>query len=148
MNDNEKDFLKFYMEQTWEEMRHIETLRERVTILVITVASAIVGFVMQQRFALETKPFILFVILLGLFGLLMTLKLFQIHQMDQKRLDKWYEYYEGFCGSNPQILKIRDDADKENRKEFYYISKIRHNYFWSAIHILIIFSGAFLLTKF
>ncbi len=52
ISENEKDFLKFYIERTWEEMRHIENLRERVTILVITVASAIVGFIIQQKFML------------------------------------------------------------------------------------------------
>ena len=148
MNENEKDFLKFYMEQTWEEMRHIENLRERVTILVVTVASAIVGFIIQQKFAIETKPFVWFVIILGIFGLLMTIKLFQIHQMDQKRLDKWYLYYESFCGEGPQILKLRNLADKENKKDFFYVAKLRHNYFWSAIHIFIVAAGIFLFTMY
>lgn len=148
INENEKDFLKFYMEQTWEEMRHIENLRERVTILVVTVASAIVGFIIQQKFAIETKPFVWFVIILGVFGLLMTLKLFQIHQMDQKRLDKWYVYYASFCGDDPQILKLRSLADKENKKDFFYVAKLRHNYFWSAIHIFIVAAGIFLFTMY
>lgn len=148
MDDNEKDFLKFYMEQTWGEMRHIENLREKVTILVVTVASAIAGFVMQQKFAIETKPFAWFVIILGVFGLLMTLKLFQLHQMDQKRLDKWYLYLESFCGANPQILKLRDLADKENKQHFNFISKLKHNYFWSAIHSFIIIAGIVLLTMY
>jgi hypothetical protein len=148
MNDNEKDFLKFYMDQSWQEMRHLETLRERVTILVITVASAIVGFITQQKFAPETKPLVWFITILGLFGLLMTLKIFQIHQMTQRRLDKWYEYYESFCGPNPQILKLRDKADKENRKRFFYVSWMRHYYFWSLMHITIIIAGIYLLTMY
>ena len=136
------------MEQTWEEMRHIENLRERVTILVITIASAIVGFIIQQKFAIETKPFLWFVIVLGVFGLLMTLKLFQIHQMSQRRLDKWYLYYESFCGDDPQILKLRKLADKENKKDFFYVAKIRHNYFWSAMHIFIVAAGLYLFTMY
>lgn len=148
IDENEKDFLKFYMEQTWEEMRHIENMRERVTILVVTVASAIVGFIIQQKFAIETKPFVWFVIILGVFGLLMTLKLFQIHQMSQKRLDKWYVYLESFCGNDPQILKLRREADKENKRDFFYIVKIPHNYFWSAIHLFIVGAGIFLFTMY
>lgn len=148
MNENEKDFLTFYMEQTWTEMRHMENLRERITILVVTVASAIVGFVIQQKYALETKPFVWFIVALGVFGLLMTLKVFQIHQMAQKRLDKWYLYYESFCGDNPQILKLRNLADKENRKDFFYIAKLPHNYFWSAIHIFIVVAGIILFTMY
>jgi uncharacterized membrane protein YjfL (UPF0719 family) len=148
IDENEKDFLKFYMEQTWEEMRHIENMRERVTILVVTVASAIVGFIIQQKFAIETKPFVWFIIILGVFGLLMTLKLFQIHQMSQKRLNKWYNYLESFCGNDPQILKLRRQADVENKKDFFYIVKIPHNYFWSAIHLFIVGAGFFLLTMY
>jgi hypothetical protein len=148
INENEKDFLKFYMEQTWEEMRHIENMRERVTILVVTVASAIVGFIIQQKFAIETKPFVWFVIILGVFGLLMTLKLFQIHQMSQRRLNKWYTYLENFCGNDPQILKLRTQADVENKRDFFYIVKIPHNYFWSAIHLFIVGAGLFLFTMY
>jgi uncharacterized membrane protein YfcA len=148
IDENEKDFLKFYMEQTWEEMRHIENIRERVTILVVTVASAIVGFIIQQKFAIETKPFAWFVIILGVFGFLMTLKLFQIHQMSQKRLNKWNIYLESFCGNDPQILKLRSQADVENKKDFFYIVKIPHNYFWSAIHLFIFGAGFLLLTMY
>jgi len=148
MNENEKDFLKLYIEQTWEEMRHLENLRERVTILVITVATAIVGFVIQQKFTIETKPLVWFVIMFGVFGLFMTLKLFQIHQMSQKRLDKWYSYFESYCGDDPQILKIRRIADKENKKDFFYVAKIPHNYFWSLIHIFIVVAGIYLFSMY
>jgi hypothetical protein len=148
MNENEKEFLKFYIEQSWEEMRHIENLRERITILVITVASAISGFIIQQKFTIETKPFVLFIIMLGVFGLLMTLKLFQIHQMAQNRLDKWYLYLESQCGNDPQILKLRRQADLENKKKFIYIARIPHNYFWSAIHVFIVAAGIFLFSMY
>lgn len=148
MNENERDFLKFYMEQTWQEMRHLENLRERVTILVISIITAILGFIIQQKFVIETKPLVWFIIVLGFFGLLMTLKIFQIQQMGQKRLDKWYKYLEKFCGEDSQILKIRSLADKENKKEFYYIFWIKHNYFWTAIHLFLVCIGFYLLTMY
>jgi hypothetical protein len=116
--------------------------------MIVTICVAIVGFVMQQKFALETKPLIYFIITLGFFGLLMTLKQYQIHQMDQKRLDKWYSYYESYCGENSMILKLRAKADIENKKDFFYIKWIRHNYFWSFIYVFIMASGFFLLTYF
>lgn len=147
MNKNEEEFLKFYMEQTWEEMRHLENLRERVSAIIITLATAITGFIIQQKFTNETRPLMWFIIILGVFGLLMTLKLFQIHQRSQKRLDKWYLYLESQCGENTQILKLRDKADTENKKDFKLISRIRHNYFWSTIFIFIIAAGVYLLFR-
>jgi hypothetical protein len=131
----------FYMEQTCEEMRHLENLRERVSILVITLSSAIAGFIVQQKFAPETKFLIWFILFLGFFGLLMSLKIFQIHQMGQKRLNKWYTYLESHCGQDPQILKLKRLADTENRTDFNYVVKIPHNYFWSAIYVFIILAG-------
>ncbi len=148
MDDNEKDFLKFYMEQSWEEMRHLEDLREKVTILVVTLATAIAGFIMQQKFAIETKPFVWFVIILGVFGFLMTRKLFQLHQLAQRRLDKWYIYYESFCGTNPQVLTLRNQADKESKADYNFISHLKHNHFWAAIHLFIIIAGIVLLTMY
>ncbi len=68
--------------------------------------------------------------------------------MSQKRLDKWYHYLEGFCGNDPQILKLRRKADGENKKDFFYIVKIPHNYFWSAIHLFIVGAGFFLFTMY
>lgn len=147
MTENEREFLMFYMEQTWEEMRHIETLRERLTIIVVTIATATVGFVMQQKYALETYPLAYFVIALGIFGYLGSLKLFQIHQMGQRRLEKWYRHLLG-NETEPMILQIRDEADKENSEKFPIISTVRHNYLWATIHILIVMAGIFLVRKY
>ncbi|NCU06021.1 MAG: hypothetical protein GXC73_18815 [Chitinophagaceae bacterium] len=147
MNSTEQEFLKFYMEQTWEEMRHLENLRERVSAIIITLATAITGFIIQQKFTSETRPLMWFIILLGIFGLLMTLKIFQIHQKSQKRLDKWYSYLETNSGDNPQILILRNLADVENKREFRIVSKIPHNYFWSTIFVFIIIAGTYLLFQ-
>ncbi len=141
MDKTEENYMFFYMEQTCEEMRHLENLRERVSILVITLASAIAGFIVQQKFAHETKSLIWFILFLGIFGFLMNLKIFQLHQMGQKRLNKWYTYLESQCGEDPQILKLKALADKENNIDFKYISKIPHNYFWATINIFIIIVG-------
>lgn len=141
MNKTEESYMFFYMEQTCEEMRHLENLRERVSILVITLASAIAGFIVQQKFSYETKFLIWFMLFLGIFGFLMNQKIFQLHQMGQKRLNKWYTYLESNCGEDPQILKLKAVADSENKIEFKYISKVPHNYFWATINFFIIIVG-------
>jgi hypothetical protein len=148
MNENEKEFLNFYLDQTWQEMRHIEGLREKVTVLVVTLASAIVGFVVQQKFASETYPLIVFVMILGLFGWMMVSKLYQLHQRDQLRLDNWYTYYETYCQPNSQILILRDLADKQSDVNFSMLSKIKHHYFWSIIHIFISLGGLYILIHY
>lgn len=147
MNDYEYDFLKFYLEQTWLEMRHIETLRERVTILVVTLASAIMGFIVQQKFSSDTLPLAMFICVLGVFGGFMVTKLYQLHQKDQCRLDVWYVYYESFCQPNSQILFLRNEADKDSNKKFW-IHSWKHNYFWLAIHIFIVIGGLLMLTRY
>jgi len=128
MDDNEKEFLKFYMEQTWEEMRHIEGMRERVAIFLVTIASAITGFIIQQKFSADNKPFAVFVIFIGVFGFLFAWKYYQIHEQDQNRLNEWYKYYEAKCGTNPQILVLTDKADAASKANFYVIKRIKHRY--------------------
>jgi uncharacterized membrane protein len=146
MNQNEKDFLLFYMEQTWEEMRHLENLRERVSVLILTIASIIAGFVVQQKIAPETELMIWFIIVLGVVGVFMGLKIFQIHQMGQKRLNKWNDYLVTQCGESPKILELKREADLENKKEFKLVSKIPHNFFWTTIYGFIIIIGIIMLT--
>jgi hypothetical protein len=148
LNETEKEFLMFYMEQSWLEMRHLETLRERITFAVITLSAAILGFAIQQRFATETKPFAYCVIGLGLFGCLATRKLFEIHQGAQGRLDTWYEYLSDHCGSDSQVLKLRDAADAKTKAKFPIVSTIKHNYVWSAIHWFIAAAGFLLLIQY
>ncbi len=146
LNETEKEFLFFYMGQTWEEMRHLENLRERVSVLILAIVSVITGFVVQQKFTPETKPMIWFIIVLGVVGIFMGLKIFQIHQLGQKRLDKWNKYLESHCGNNSRILELRQEADRKNQKDFRLISKIPHNYFWTTIYVLMIVIGIVMLT--
>lgn len=146
MDNKEREYLYFYMEQTWNEMRHIEVLRERVTVLIITIASISIGFIVQQKFAQETKVMIWLVIMLGILGILVGLKLFQIHQMGQRRLDKWNSYLIEHCGDAPKVITLRREADQENKSEFKLLSKIPHNYFWTTINLFIICIGILMLT--
>lgn len=146
MNENEKEFLFFYMQQTWEEMRHLENLRERVSVLILTITSVLAGFVVQQEFTSDTKLIIWFIIILGVIGIFMGLKIFQIHQMGQNRLYKWNEYLESKCGDSPKILELRKEADRKTKKDFKLVSKIPHNFFWTAIFGFIIIIGIIMLT--
>jgi hypothetical protein len=147
MNEDEKDFLKFYMEQTWEEMRHIEGLRERVAIFLVTISSAIVGFVIQQKYSADTKPFALFTVFIGIFGILFAWKYYQIHKQDQNRLEEWYKYYELKCGNFPQVLALRTKADRESKVEFPIIKKIRHRYLWYFMNLAVVLVGLYLCYK-
>ena len=145
MDKTEEKFLFFYMGQTWDEMRHLENLRERVSVIFLTIASIISGYVVHQKFSPDTKLMVWFVIVLGIAGIIMGLKIFQLHQMCQKRLDKWYEYLESNCGESPKILELREKADFENKRHFKRLSKIPHNYFWTAIYLFIVGIGIALM---
>jgi hypothetical protein len=142
--DQEYDFMKFYMEQSWEEMRHLEQLRATVSSLVITLATLIVGFIVQQGFAQSTAIMSMFVMVLGIFGAVMVRKLYQVHQFDQERLNRWYEYFQEM-NPDAQVLKRRDMADPVNRKKFWALSRIPHNYFWFGLHACISVVGLILL---
>ena len=148
MHENEKEFLLFYMDQCWQEMRHLENLRERITLMLVTIATATIGFMIQQKFSSETFPLPLIVIGIGIFGILATLKIFQVHQMAQRRLDNWYTYLKECCGDDAKILELRDEADAKNRLEFPMIRQLPHNYIWTGIHAFIVIAGFLLLSRY
>lgn len=144
MTDREYDFLKFYMGQVWDEMRHVEQLRATVSSLIITLSALIAGFVVQQEFADETLIMSFFVIALGIFGAIMVRKLYQLHQSDQERLNLWYQYLEENI-PNSKVIERRDTADALNRQKFPTLSRMPHNYFWFTLHLLISVSGGITL---
>lgn len=133
------------MEQTWIEMRHLETLRERVTALVVTLSTAIIGFSINQGLKAESWIFASLIIALGIFGLLMTLKIYSLHNLDQNRLNHWYKYLIKFCGTDPKVIRLRNIADKKSKAKQSIFGKISHHFYWSGIHIFVIIAGIIVL---
>jgi len=89
ISDRENEFLLFYIQQEWDEMRHIEQLRATISSLIIPLVTLTAGFVVQQDFKSGTEILAFFIIVLGLFGAIMTRKLYEIHQAGQERLDSF-----------------------------------------------------------
>ena len=143
-NNREYDFLKFYMAQTWEEMRHIEQLRVNVSSLIMGLATLISGFIVQQNFKAGTGILAVFLVVLGLFGAIMTRKLYQLHQSDQKRLDYWHRYIQE-CIPGSKVIEYRDKADNEHKYQFPFLANMRHNHFWFVLHLLISIGGLVML---
>ncbi len=144
MNDQEYNFTIYYLEQYWEEMRHIEQLRFNISSLIVTLAALISGFAVQQEFNDETIIMSIFIITLGLFGAIMVRKLYQLHQSDQEKLDKWHAYLDSKI-PNSQVISLRDTANIEHKRKFPILSKIPHNYFWFTLHLFISFTGIIIL---
>ena len=142
--EQEYEFLMFYMKETWEEMRHTEQLRATVSSLIMTLAALVGGFIVQQKFTKGTLILSIFLILLGLFGAIMVRKLYQLHQGDQARLNQWYAYLQEKM-PEAEVIKRRDLGDRVHKDDFFLMSKIPHNYFWMAFHLLIALEGVVML---
>jgi len=145
MTDKEFDLLKTYMQETNNEMRHNEDMREKVSSIILSLAILISGFVIQQKLADYTIILSIFIIILGLFGAGMTKKLYSIHQFGQQRLNEWYEYLK-IQYPDQQIFIYRQIADDKTKKRFPILSKIRHNTFWVILNLIISCIGVILLT--
>jgi hypothetical protein len=61
--------LKLYDEQ-WTQVRHLENQRATVTNLIVVIASAIIGLIVQQGLSVEILPVSLLLIVLGVYGAL------------------------------------------------------------------------------
>jgi len=66
----EADILFKLYEEQWTQVRHLEDQRATVTNLIVVIASAILGFIVQQGLSIEILPVSLLLIVLGVYGAL------------------------------------------------------------------------------
>lgn len=146
--DFEEKFLFFYMQESWGDMRHVEDLRHKVSVIILAISTALIGYLVsigngEKIIEISNIYISIFIIILGFFGFLKTRKLYQLHQQDQARLNEWYNYIDKKWGG--EVNSIKQIGDLKNQKQFWIISKFPHNHFWSILHLSISYIG-FILT--
>lgn len=120
-------------------MRHIENQRATVSNLIIIVASAITGFIVQKSLIIDIFALTVFLVVLGIFGAIWSLKLYERHQFCQTRLNHIYKRIDKL--TNIRIQELREISDTEHRKKFRKMAKLRLHYLWRGLHIWILLIG-------
>jgi hypothetical protein len=142
MGDDTDVLLKLYEEQCTH-ARQSEDQRATITNLVLIVASAVVGFVSQNKLILSTLPLTVLLIVIGAYGAIASEKLYERFQLHsnrsrylRKRIDELHP--------NANSLKLFEEADNAHKKEFAKLLKIRVHHIWFALHMAIAVMGTLL----
>jgi hypothetical protein len=138
------DVLLFFCGQYWEEIRHTEEQREKLTNLIILIAAATIGLVGQKGFSRDFILLAILLMVLGLYGMVTTKKLYERYSFLQARLYRWYDRID-YLHPNAQFLKLKSEADEEHKRQFQRLAKIHVHQLWLALHALVCISGLALL---
>ncbi|MGB3412051.1 MAG: hypothetical protein WBA45_12735 [Microthrixaceae bacterium] len=141
---SEIEFVRYYLDQTWQEMRHMETLRVAFSSSVATISLAASGLLVS-RDVVDVRMLALFAIVLaaiGALGFLGTQRLTVLHDWDQARMDAWHEELARLIGDR-SVLDTRDRVDEafwDHRP-----TRLRHRHIWLLLGSLPIGLGGVLL---
>jgi hypothetical protein len=143
MADDSEVLLNF-CNQYWDEIRHIENQRATLTNLIILIASAIVGLMVQKGLSRGFLPLAILLILLGIYGTAITLKLYERYNFLQTRLEHFYRRIDELH-PNTKFLQIRGAAYDEHNVQFPRLVRLKVHRLWLALHIAISISGIVLV---
>jgi hypothetical protein len=137
---DDSDILLNFCNQYWDEIRHVENQRATLTNLVILIASAVVGLMVQQGLSRGFLPLTILLVLLGIYGTAITLKMYERYSFLQIRLDHYYHRIDELH-PNAQFLQIKKTAEDEHKLHFRRLFGLRVHWLWIALHVAISLSG-------
>jgi hypothetical protein len=137
---DDREVLLNFCNQYWDEIRHVENQRATLTNLIILIASAIVGLMVQKGLSKGFLPLAILLILLGIYGAAITLKLYERYNFLQTRLEHFYRHIDELY-PNAKFLHLRRVAEDEHKAQFPRLSKLKVHRLWLALHIAISLSG-------
>lgn len=138
---DDTDVLLKYCDEAWQEMRHIEDQRAAITNISIVISSVIVGYMAEQKaLTLPMLPLSVLMIFLGIYGVVAVIKLYERHQLARNLLAHWTKHVEKLRPKS-KVLKLLKTAERENAAQFPKMSKIRLNWLWTALHVVIMLVG-------
>jgi hypothetical protein len=142
MADDTDVLLKMYDEQ-WTQARHIEDQRATITNIVVVIASAILGFIVQQGLSIEILPVTILLVVLGVYGAISSEKLYERFQFCvnratvlRKRVDELHP--------NIKLVQLNKDFEAQHKKDYPRLSKVRLHYLWFFLHLAIALGGLIL----
>jgi len=131
--------IKLYEEQ-WTQVRHLENQRATVTNLIVIIASAILGFIVQQGLSIEILPVSLLLIVLGVYGALASEKYYERIILCIKRSTVFRDQIDKIH-PKMNLAQIMKDYSLQHKERFPRLSKISLRSLWFFLHLAIALGG-------
>ena len=137
---SDAEILVEFWKEEWVVARHFDEQRTTISNLIIIVAAAIIGFIIQVGISMKTLPMTIFLIVLGLYGTITVKKLYERHQYHIIRMRKFRERIDELV-SDAKLMEIVNTSKDMHREHYPRLSKQRLHYLWSFLHISITIMG-------
>lgn len=140
-------WVQMYQEQI-RHVRHHESLRSNATNISVVVSAAILGLFAADVISNRQWLLSLFLIVVNLYGVTMSLKHYErskLHHAVSERYRHVISRASAFDES--AINELRRQARSEHRARHYLIGRVRANWMWCGLHVLLALLGAGLLLS-
>ena len=139
MADEANILLKF-CENEWLQGRQSEDQRATMTNFIVIIAAAVLGFIVQMGFDTQALPLSILLIPLGAYGALVSAKLYERWHFSMRRARYWRKRINELY-PDAQLLQLKEAADNEHKTKYNRFRRLRLNWLWLTLHILIALLG-------
>lgn len=142
-NDMKESLFLFYSENKLS-VRHHETERSTVASAFIAISAALIGLItFDEQITASDIPTTLFLTLLGIYGAIFSAKQWERSALHNRRASLFRQCISEQLSDN-LVLSIREQADREHKKEFKLLLNVKLHTFWITLYCIIAFLGVFL----
>jgi hypothetical protein len=138
-------FLIHNMKENWRLSREAEEKRSMLATTNLVLATALQITIVFTGFHLQILPLACWLIFIGIYGIVAGLKLYERSQFHilrarklRARLDRLYP--------DAQLEQVFQEAEKEQKRTYPLLIRIRLNAIWTLLHSLIALLGIIYFT--
>jgi FtsH-binding integral membrane protein len=140
MNDESEILWRMFQEHRTHG-RHHEVLRSNATTIIFGITAAVltvVGF--EKQVSRHHWPLGLFLVFVGLYGVVFSAKQYERIAMHASRARKLRAQIDATI-PGARLLKIVEEAKSEHASRWKHLSRIKHDWFWTMFHAVIVVAG-------
>jgi hypothetical protein len=130
---DQSDAVLAYWNEHRQQLRQSESQRAILTNYILVISSALTGFIVQQKLALNTLPVAILMLILGAYGALTVAKYHEraeYHLTQARALTKTLTD----LGILPEDTALLDEYRQRHYDKYPRLSRIRLHMLWTGLH--------------
>lgn len=136
----QSDAVLAYWGEHRQQLRQSEDQRAVLTNYVLVIASALTGFIAQQKLALDTLPVAILLVILGAYGAITVAKYHEraeYHLTQARALTKTLTE----LGALPADTALLDEYRQRHYDKYPWLRRVRLHMLWTGLHTAIVVGG-------
>lgn len=142
---NDRELLWKLFADNRDQARFHETQRTNGTGLIAAGAAAVLTAITHdQKITVSDLPLAAFLSFVGLFGLFFCQKEYERMRLHLRRAETYLVQLDA-TDQTYDLMKMREQCDRDHRRRYFLSSRIRLNFFWQFMNILIFLFGILII---